>query len=89
MPLLEEDTTQDTFKFVDRIDRHLIEYMLEKSDRLGKEDVEEQDRRFVDPFICPICLSISFRSVQCSNCKQIFHRNCIKQWLDQGGSKCS
>lgn len=41
MPLLEEDTTQDTFKFVDRIDRHLIEYMLEKSDRLGKEDVEE------------------------------------------------
>ena len=41
IPWLEDDTTAETQKFVDRIDKYLIEFMLEKSDRLGKEDVEE------------------------------------------------
>ena len=69
MPILDEDTREETQRFIDKIDKYLIEYMLEKSDRLGKEDVEEMDRRFVDPFMCPICLSIAYRAVQCSNCK--------------------
>ena len=73
VPQLEDDQKVETQNFIERIDKHLIEYMLEKSERLGKEDVEEQDRRFVDPFICPICLSISFRAIQCKNCQQIFH----------------
>lgn len=89
VPWLEEDHVADTQQFIERIDKHLIEYMLDKSDRLGKDDVEESDRRFVDPFICPICLSIADRAIQCGNCKQIFHQQCIKQWLSQGGSKCS
>ena len=78
---MEEDHTQETDLLIARIDKYLIEYMLDKSDKLGKEDVEEQDRRFVDSFVCPICLSISFRSIQCGNCKQIFHKQCITQWL--------
>ena len=41
IPWLEDDTTAETQKFIDRIDKYLIEFMLEKSDRLGKEDVEE------------------------------------------------
>mmetsp|Transcript_21136 Transcript_21136/g.26025 ORF Transcript_21136/g.26025 Transcript_21136/m.26025 type:complete len:107 (-) Transcript_21136:845-1165(-) len=81
VPQLEDDHVADTQQFIERIDKHLIEYMLDKSERLGKEDVEESDRRFVDPFICPICLSISFRAIQCNNCQQIFHQQCIKQWL--------
>ena len=68
-PWLEDDMTIETQRFVDLIDKQLIEYMLDKAERLGKEDVELQDRRFVDPFICPICLSISFKSIQCSGCK--------------------
>ena len=62
-PLLEDDCTQETQQFVERVERYLIEFMLEKSEKLGMDDVEESDRRFVDPFICPICLSISFRSI--------------------------
>ena len=73
VPWLEEDHVGDTQNFIERIDKYLIEYMLDKSDRLGKDDVEESDRRFVDPFICPICLSIADRAVQCASCKQIFH----------------
>ena len=71
----------DTQHFVERIDKFLVEFMIDQSERLGKDDVEEQDRRFVDPFICPICIGISFRSIQCSDCKQIFHKTCIQQWL--------
>lgn len=41
LPLLEENCLVETQKLNDRIDRYLIEFMLEKSDRLGKEDVEE------------------------------------------------
>jgi len=41
LPLLEEDCLLETQKLNERIDRYLIEFMLEKSDRLGKEDVEE------------------------------------------------
>ena len=72
IPFLEDDHVADTQKFIERIDKFLIEYMMDKTERLGKEDVEEQDRRFVDPFICPICLTISYRSIQCADCKQIF-----------------
>ena len=76
-PFLEVDHSVETQRFVENVDKYLVEFMMEKSDRLGKDDVEENDRRFVDPFICPICLSISTRSIQCSACKQIFHRSCI------------
>ena len=68
VPQLEDDHRDDTKAFIERIDKHLIEFMLERTDRLGKDDVEESDRRFVDPFICPICLSISNRAIQCSSC---------------------
>ena len=69
VPQLEEDMTADTKQLIDRIDKYLLEFMIDSSARLGKEDVDEQDRRFVDPFICPICLGISFRSIQCRDCK--------------------
>lgn len=62
-PYMELDHSNETSRFIENVDRYLVEFMMEKSDRLGKEDVEESDRRFVDPFICPICLSISTRSI--------------------------
>jgi len=70
-PWLEENTEKDTREFITKIEEATEQFIfaLTGNDKLTKEDVVENDQKFVDPFMCPICFQIvQEKNVQCNDC---------------------
>ena len=83
---LEENQEHETKDFVTQIDEATDAYVfaLTGNDKLMREDVAEADKKFVYPFLCPICFYIVLeKNVQCHDCQQIFDDHCLKKWFDQ------
>ena len=68
----------------------MAEFIVSQTGRekLVREDAVQVERKFADPFVCPICVSVAEHAIQCGNCKQIFDRECIHNWLE-GDANCT
>lgn len=57
---LQENHEKETREFISHIEEHAENYVfqLTGNDKLTKDDASEGDKKFVDPFICPICYNI-------------------------------
>lgn len=66
-----EDQEKETRDFICAIEEQSEDYVfgLTGNDKLTKEDAAEADKKFVDPFVCPICFNIiQEKNVQCKDC---------------------
>lgn len=69
---LQDNMEKETREFICSIEEQSEDYVfcLTGNDKLTKEDAAEGDKKFVDPFVCPICYNIiQEKNVECSDCK--------------------
>lgn len=60
-PWLDEDHTSDTQKFVTNMESQIINWLVAHTgrDKLTRDDAVNCERKFVDPFVCTICMSVA------------------------------
>lgn len=64
----------------ERRDREAKRKEAEKKEAEKEEEVEEVE--------CPICCELKSDTLKCANCRKIFCKKCVEDWLNRSDGTC-